>query len=340
MNKPCVLSTCDCISEISRRHFLKTGAVLAGAAALSTVPGGRALAAADLPKAKSETLVTSLYKSLTEEQRRKVCFPFDHPLRSKVDNNWQITDKSITDLFNKDEQELIRQIFLGLHSREYAETVMQQVIHDSGKEGFGGCSIALFGEPGTGKFEFVLTGRHCTRRCDGDSVEGAAFGGPIFYGHAAKGNNEKADHPGNAYWFQAVQANEVYKMLDGKQRQLALLGDGREEKGSETVKLTGKSNNLPGIPLTELSRDQKDQVRKTLGALLAPFRKEDANEAMKLIEANGLDHLHMAFYKNQDIGNDGVWDVWQIEGPAMLWYFRGEPHVHTWVHIRKDAVVS
>jgi hypothetical protein len=235
---------------------------------------------------------------------------------------------------------MIRQIFLGLHNPEYAERVMQQVIHDSGKEGFGGCSIALFGEPGSGKFEFVLAGRHCTRRCDGDSVEGAAFGGPIFYGHAAKGNNEKADHPGNAYWFQALQANEVYKMLDGKQRKIALLGDGREEKGNETVKLTGKNSGLPGIPMTELSSDQKDQVRKTLSALLAPFRKADADEAMKLIEANGFDHLHMAFYKNQDIGNDGVWDVWQIEGPAMLWYFRGEPHVHTWVHIREHATAA
>ncbi len=301
------------------------------------MPGAPSLASTSLPKGKSETLVTSLYKSLNEEQRKKLCFPFDHPLRSKVDNNWQITDKSITELFNKDEQELVRQIFLGLHSPEYAETVLQQVIHDSGKEGFGGCSIAFFGEPGTGKFEFVLTGRHCTRRCDGDSVEGAAFGGPIFYGHAAKSFNEKADHAGNAYWFQALQANEVYKMLDGKQRKFALLGDGREEKGTDTVKLTGKTRDLPGIPLTELSRDQKDQVRKTLASLLAPFRKEDADEAMKLIEANGLDHLHMAFYKNQDIGNDGVWDVWQIEGPAMLWYFRGEPHVHTWVNIRSAA---
>jgi hypothetical protein len=43
----------------------------------------------------------------------------------------------------------------------------------------------------------------------------------------------------------------------------------------------------------------------------------------------------MAFYKNMDIGNDGVWDVWQIEGPNMLWYFRGAPHVHTWVNIRE-----
>jgi hypothetical protein len=61
---------------------------------------------------------------------------------------------------------------------------------------------------------------------------------------------------------------------------------------------------------------------------------------MKLVKANGFDNLHMAFYKNHDIGNDGVWDVWQIEGPAMLWYFRGEPHVHTWVHIREQACWS
>lgn len=285
----------------------------------------------------SETLVSTLYKSLTEPQRKAVVFPFDHPLRSKVDNNWQITDKKISEFFTRDQQAMIREIFLGLHSPEYAERVIKQVEHDSGKEGFGGSAIALFGEPGSGKFEFVLTGRHCTRRCDGDSVEGSAFGGPIFYGHAAESFNEKADHPGNAYWFQAVRANEVFKMLDGKQRELALLGDGREEKGTETVRLKGRGADLPGIPVTALSRDQKDHVRKVMTDLLAPFRKADAEEAMRLVEDNGFDNLHLAFYKNQDIGNDGVWDVWQIEGPAMLWYFRGAPHVHTWVHIKAEA---
>ena len=64
----------------------------------------------------------------------------------------------------------------------------------------------------------------------------------------------------------------------------------------------------------------------------------DAEESMKLIEKNGFDNLHMAFYKNQDLGGDGIWDVWQIEGPAMVWYFRGDPHVHTWVHVRESAV--
>ena len=98
--------------------------------------------------------------------------------------------------------------------------------------------------------------------------------------------------------------------------------------------LTGKTSGLPGIPMTGLSADQKAHVRKVLADVLAPFRKEDVDEAMKLIEAAGFDHLHMAFYKNADIGNDGVWDVWQIEGPKMVWYFRGKPHVHTWVNIR------
>jgi hypothetical protein len=233
---------------------------------------------------------------------------------------------------------MIKEIFQGLHSPEYAQTVENQVEHDGGNAGgFGGSSIALFGEPGTGKFESERTGRPFTRRCDGDTEAVTAFGGPFFVGHAAKSFTEKPVHPGNAYWFQALRANEVFKALDGKQRDLALRGDSREEKGTDTVKLTGKKKNLPGIPMAGLSRDQKELVRKVMADLLAPFRKADSDEAMKLIEKNGFDHLHMAFYKNEDVGKDGVWDVWQIEGPAMVWYFRGDPHVHVWANIKANA---
>jgi hypothetical protein len=229
---------------------------------------------------------------------------------------------------------------------------MQQVEHDNEEvHGFDGCSIALFGEPGDvaadpinagrgkSKFEFVLAGRHVTRRCDGNSVEGAAFGGPIFYGHAAEGFNEKPDHPGNVYWYQAKQANALYQALDGKQRKIALLDTApRKEEKTKTVALSGKSEGLPGIAVSELTRDQKDLVRKTMADVLAPFRKVDADEALKLVEDGGFDKLHMAFYSTLDIGNDGVWDVWQIEGPSMLWYFRGAPHVHTWVHVRDPQI--
>jgi hypothetical protein len=171
-------------------------------------------------------------------------------------------------------------------------------------------------------------------RCDGDSVEGAAFGGPIFYGHAAGSFNEEPTHPGNVYWFQAKRANDVFQALDGKQRNLALLGDPRKEQSTATVELKS-SGQLPGLPISEMSRDQKALVEKVLGDLLLPFRKKDTDEAMRMIRKKGsLDQLHLSFYKNLDVGSDGVWDVWQLESPNMVWYFRGHPHVHVWVNIR------
>lgn len=326
-------------NAFTRRDFLRKSSLLGGAALI----GGRSLTSfAEEKKASpsSETLVTQLYKSFSEEQQKAVCFAFDNPLRTEVDNNWHITEQRLNKFYTADQQDLIKQIFMGIHSEEYAETVYKQVEHDSGKEGFmGGSAIAIFGEPGTGKFEFVLTGRHCTRRCDGDSVEGTAFGGPIFYGHAADGFDEKPDHPNNAYWYQAKRANEVFGILDGKQREKALCLASRAEEGLKTVQLTGKKEGLDGIRLGDLSADQKDAVMKTLEDVLAPYRQADVAEAMKYIKGAGIDDLHMAFYKRGDLGKDKVWDNWQIEGPSMISYFRGAPHVHAWLHVRKEAQV-
>lgn len=314
-------------SRFSRRDFLSTSA---GTLA-SLIAQGQSHAAS---QPTGETLVQQLHGSLTEEQRKVICFDFNHELRSKVDNNWHIVKTPIGQLFKPDQVDLVKQIFTRLHSEEYAKEVLRQFREDSGKGGFESAAVALFGTPGTGKFEFVFTGRHCTRRCDGDSVEGAAFGGPIFYGHASKSFNEGPTHDGNVYWYQAKRANEVFAALDGKQREMALLGASPEERGNDTVKLTGKKRGLPGIPMTELSADQKGLVKLVLGDLLKPFRKVDADEAMKLIDAGGFDNLHLSFYKNSDLGKDGVWDDWQIEGPNVVWYFRGAPHVHCWAHIK------
>jgi len=328
------------LASTSRRHFLKqaVGGIAAASAASTGLLAMPGIASAADMSGQSETLVQQLYKSLNDEQRKTICFPFDHPLRSQVDNNWHIIKQSIGSVFNPEQRDLIRQIFVGMHSEEYSQRVVDQVIHDNTAEnggGFDGCAVALFGQPGaSSNFEFVFTGRHVTRRCDGNSVEGEAFGGPIFYGHAAHGFNEKADHPDNAYWYQAKRANELFAALDGKQQKIALRNDPRTEKGTDTVALSGDEKKLTGIPLSELSADQKKLAMQVMHDVLAPFRKTDATKAMKLVEAAGIDKLHMTFYTNEDIGDDHVWDLWQIEGPSMVWYFRGAPHVHTWVHIR------
>ncbi len=315
----------ETLTTLDRREFLRTVAAagLAGSAALSAAPS-----------ADSETLVANLFNSLNETQKQKICFPFDHALRSKVDANWRITPFKISEFFTPDQQAMVGEIFRGLYKPEFAGTVMGQLQEDAG--GLGNYSVALFGEPKTKSFEFVLSGRHCTVRCDGDSVPGAAFGGPIFYGHqSGPSGTEPADHPGNVYWYQGKRANEVFQSLTGKQREMALVaGEPRAEKSNETVRLGAKGEQA-GLPVADMSRDQRQLVEKVMADLLLPYRQKDVDEAIKLIRAQGgVASMHMSFYKSLDLGNDGVWDVWQLESPNMIWYFRGHPHVHVWVNIR------
>lgn len=312
-----------------RRDFLRTAAIAA------TAPS---VAPAANPKTDSETLAATLYKSLTEDQKSKVCFPFDHPLRSKVDANWFITPHKIGEFYTPDQRAMIQEIFRHLHNPDFLPKVLYHIQEDGGS--LDRYSIALFGQPaektGKSQFEFVLTGRHCTVRCDGDSVEGAAFGGPIMYGHQSGPNGlEKPDHGQNVYWYQGRRANEVFQALDGKQREAALIARApRPEAANKTVAFHPKSE-LVGLPVADMSRDQKALVEKVMADLLLPFRKKDSAEAMKLIrQRGGVDSLVMSFYKNLDIGNDGIWDVWQLESENMVWYFRGHPHVHTWVSIK------
>jgi len=316
---------------MDRREFLKQAAM--------ATPAAIAVGAENRPKSPdSETLTATLYHSLTPEQKSKICFPFGHPLQGKVDANWFITPHRISKFFTADQQAMIEEIFRKLHNPEFVDKVMHHIQEDSA--GLGNYTIALFGEPSTtgkGQFEFVLTGRHCTARCDGDSVAGAAFGGPIMYGHqAGPSGTEQPDHPNNVYWYQARRANEVFQALSGKQREQALLSvSPRKEQAAETVTIKGKAERFAGLPVSDMTRDQRQLVEKVLADLLLPFRKRDTHEAMRYIGKNGgIGQLFMSFYKNLDLGNDGVWDVWQLENHHMVWYFRGHPHVHTWVNIR------
>jgi hypothetical protein len=287
---------------ITRRRLL---AATAATTPWLGFPSLRAARGAE-PAASAETLAQTLHASLTPAQREAVCFAWDyrHPkfglLRTRVANNWNATKPAVkSDFFTADQQQLVRGIFEQLISPDWLTRFDKQLEDDTG--GFGhDQSIALLGEPGSGQFQFLLTGRHMTLRCDGDSAEHVAFGGPIFYGHDAGGFNEEKNHAGNVFWPQAVAANGVYAILDGRQREQAL---------------------VPKAP------------RETAIA----FRGANGGEG--LAAQGGLEGCRLAFYRDEDLGNDGVWDNWRLEGPAFVWHFRGAPHVHVWVNIADTPAV-
>jgi hypothetical protein len=327
---------------LTRRDLVKLlGAGLLSAAIPTIGKAAPVLAASDKvgpsPSDLAETAVARFHQSLTKEQRDLICFPFDHKLRSVVKNNWAIVKPKISDL-NSDQQAICREIMKGICSEDGYDRFARQMKDDAG--GFGNYHVAVFGEPGADKpFEWVLTGRHVTLRADGNSLEGHAFGGPIFYGHAADGHDqEDAHHTNNVWWYQAEQANKIFQTLDESQKSRALVEDA-EEDIPETVALLG--DKLPptkGIAVAELDGQQKQMVQRLLELMVQPFRASDGDEVHECLKtAGGIDQLRLTYCKEDDIGEDGVWDIWKLEGPAFSWFFRGAPHVHTWLNVARNA---
>jgi len=324
----------ECDENLSRREFVRTVARVSVAGSLiPVVTAGRALAAGTgpTPKSGAETAVKRFYETLTAPQKEVICFPFDHPLRTKINANWAITKPTIEEFFTKDQQAILDEIFRGVVSPDGYERLKKQMEDDAG--GFDQYHIAVFGQPGTGAFEWEMTGRHVPLRADGDSVANSAFGGPMIYGHGA-GDSQKG-LPGNVFYYQTRKANEVFNALDGKQRKAALVEKAPPENA---VTVQGSGARFPGLAVGDLSSDQKTLVESVIKVVLAPYREEDVNEALAILkDGGGLDGLHMAFYESDDVGKDQVWDIWRLEGPTFVWHFRGAPHVHTYVNIAKKS---
>ena len=318
--------TCsDCESGLNRREFVQAlgGAALAAGAFPSVI---HAAPSSDSP---AETTVAKLYQSLTEKQREAICLPFTHKSIRTINPNWHVTKPGIgTNFYTKDQQALIHEIVKGVSSEDGYERFLKQMEEDDG--GIRNYTVALFGEPGTGKFQWLMTGRHLTLRADGDSVDNAAFGGPIVYGHG-ESNPKK-----NLFHYQTKKANEVFKALDEDQRKIALLD--KKPKSEAGVLLQGAKGRFKGIAVGDLSDDQQELVEQVIKVILAPYRKDDVDEAIAHLKAGGgLKELNMSFYREGDLNKDGVWDVWRIEGPTFVSYFRGAPHVHAYINIGQKS---
>jgi len=346
--KKVVCPDCEQMPEglaVNRREFLRgaaaTAATATGGLGLWAVPR---VQAAPTPKSAAETAVKALYEALTDEQRKTICFDWNHKdgrglLRTHVSNNWQITKPHIrSEFYTKKQQDLVHEIFKGIVNPEWYPKFLKQLKDDTGGQEWGhDQSIAIFGKPGTDKFEFVMTGRHMTIRADGNSEDHVAFGGPIFYGHAASGFTEKPGHPGNVFWNQAVMANKVFQLMDKKQQAQALVTVKRPRESA--VEFKGPMGSYTGCPVSELASEQQAELQKVLAALLEPYRKEDRDEAMECLKKQGgLAKCHLAYYKDGAL-TEGEWDNWRLEGPSFVWYYRGTPHVHVWVNIADDPKV-
>ena len=140
-DRPCPDCQNNEATAVSRRQFVTQ---VGTAAAVGAVVLPQLAKAEEKKPVPSETLVKKLFDSLTDEQKKQICFDWDYVdperglLRTRVANNWQITNKEkynvISPFYTKDQQELIEAIFYGHEALQPMLDMQMEMKSALGKE--------------------------------------------------------------------------------------------------------------------------------------------------------------------------------------------------------------
>lgn len=320
-------------SELDRRGFIRvvgeaTSLLAVGAAGTSLVradePAPRAAATQAKP---AEALIRELHSTMTDEQKRTLVLPWNDRARKGMYN--APINQRIGQAYTQPQQELIERILRSISSGDAGFRQMTRGGTFDGSRSLQGCGANIFGDPTNGqRFAWVFTGHHLTVRCDGNSEPGAAFGGPIYYGHSPDGYS-----PRNIFNYQTRAVLNVFDALtEAQRRQAVVSGNPGEHEPSVRFRAAGQA--VPGLPASELTADQRRLIETVMREVLSPFRREDADEVMQIVRTNGgVERIHLAFYQDRGAEDNNRWHFWRLEGPGFVWNYRVLPHVHTYVNI-------
>ena len=150
-----------------------------------------------------------------------------------------------------------------------------------------------------------------------------------------QGGNERTGLPGNVYRDQFVLARQLLQSLDAERRQRAVLEDAPVQT---SIELQGRHGVFPGVAVSDFERDQQASVRALVERILATYPPDDVAYARACLETNGgVEKLFLSFYQRGEDGPIPEGQVFRLEGPGAVLYFRGFPHVHAFVNIAMDG---
>jgi len=317
---------------MNRRTALKLGATL-GIAGGAGLYGGYQLF---LPAPSGtiepvDRLAQSLFTSLDDSQRAETCVNYDHPLRQYHNRGVWGGGRSILFGFNHRQRQILTDLlYAGLSPEGRTRVPEESLTRFTGVESM---RVLVCGDPTAGPYQVIFTGVHINLRVGGKSREGAAFGGPQVYGDQR--GNERVGLPGNLYRAQFVMAQRLLHNLDAGRRKEALID---EAPVQTQIELQGRSDSFPGIPVVELTADSKAIAHELLEHILSTYPAQDVAYARECLEANGgIDRLFLSYYQHGDDGEIPEAQVFRLEGPAAVFYFRGYPHVHAFVNVAMDG---
>lgn len=316
--------------KMNRRTALKLAGL--GAIGAAGFYGGYRL----LPPGPSATLESvdalaqRLYLSLDARQRADACVSYDHPLRQYHNRGVWGGGRSAL-LFTRAQRRMLTDLMYSGLSTEGRQRIPKEYF--TRLPGVHSMRVLISGDPTAGPYQVILTGAHVNLRVGGKSREGAAFGGPQIYGDQR--GDGRAGLPGNLYREQFLLAQQLLHSLDEGRKKQALVEEAPVQTG---IELQGRHGSFAGIPVAELTPESKGVARVLVDKILSTYPPADVAYARDCLAANGgNDGLYLSYYQHGEDGDIPEAQVFRLEGPGAVFYFRGHPHVHAFINVAMDG---
>jgi hypothetical protein len=294
-------------------------------------------------------LLARLHASLSADQRRLVCFPWDHPAQQVTNTAPVLRRPHIGTLLSAEQRELVLALVTGMLSPAGVRAFAPTLAVEAG--GVAACNLALYGEPGARGFQASISGAHLHVRTPTARASGVAFGGPIAYGQQ-RGNHE-FKVAGNSFAFHSDLANHLYAALTPAQRDRARTSEQAQEY---VLQAQAEGGRFLGLPARDMNDAQQARLRALLEGVFASYPPGAQAEAFSHIDHNGgIAQLHAAFFADKGFYPDRktyaelppaerarrgepYFQVWRIEGPGTVIHFKGHPHVHAYINVVRDPL--
>jgi Protein of unknown function (DUF3500) len=291
-----------------------------------------------LPPRRSDSLDTvddlsvRLFDSLSPSMRDQACVDYEHPLRQY--HNRGVSSGGVTidrGNFSREQRALLTDLlYAGLSEQGQDRLPNQFFINWPGVYLL---KLLICGDPTTSHYQIILSGPHLNLRLGGRSREGVAFGGPNIYGDQR--GDSRQGLPRNVYRYQFRTAHRLFQELEPDQQQAALLPRAPIQT---QVELQGRGGSFPGVEIGSLSPGSRAVARELVDEILSNYSPEDVAYAMRCLEENGgIDGLSLSYYEDGEVNGSGEYQIFRLEGPAAVFYFRGYPHVHAFINVGMEG---
>ena len=318
---------------IDRRTALKLGAqvgVLGGIGLAGGYQLCRRVRAARSNRV--DALAQRLFASLDAEQRAETCVPYDHPLRQYHNRGVMGGGRDILFGFSRRQRKILTDLMYAGLSEEGRKRVPEEFFTRwSGVHALRVADLRRSRDASLSGHPDRRPPQPAARR---RSREGAAFGGPQVYGDQR--GNERAGTARQRVP-RSVPARPTHPAEPRSRR--AQARGARRGAGPDRDRAPRTARLVSGNSVSELaSEDKALACGISSSAFSRRTRPSDVAYARACLQANGgVDALFLSYYQHGEDGAITEGQVFRLEGPAAVFYFRGYPHVHAFVNVAMNA---